>query len=119
MRLIPAVAHRVLDFVTVVAFALAPSVLGLPGPAAALSYVLALVHLTMTLLTRFSPEERGPVPLGLHGAVESLVGVTLIALPWLVKWHGVALFLYVSAGMVILAVGAASQYRMAQPRVSA
>jgi hypothetical protein len=113
MRLIPAAAHRILDFVTVVAFALAPTVLGLPGPAAALSYALAVVHLSMTLLTRFSPEERSPVPLSVHGTVESLVGVTLIVLPWFVRWHGVAFVLYVSAGAVILAVWAASRYRLA------
>ena len=119
MRLIPAASHRILDLVTVVSFAVAPSVLALSGPAAALSYALAAIHLTMTLLTRFSPEDRRPVSLGVHGAVESVVGPVLIALPWLLNWHGVSLLLFVSAGAVILAVWAVSRYRTSDPRALA
>src|SRR5579864_8892655 len=50
MRVIGAGLHRMLDFVTVVGFALAPTVLGLVGFAATLSYLLAAVHLVLTLL---------------------------------------------------------------------
>jgi len=53
MRVITAGLHRVLDFVTVAGFAVAPSVLGLAGFAATLGYVLAAVHLALTLLTHF------------------------------------------------------------------
>lgn len=116
---IPAALHRILDFVTIVFFALAPVILGLAGLAAALSYSLSVIHLTMTLLTRFSPSDRAPISLGIHGAVESVVGIALTALPWLMGWHGAARALYVSAGATILLVWALSRYRVAASRATA
>lgn len=111
MRAIPVGLHRVLDFVTVLAFALAPTLLGLSGVPAVLAYVLALVHLAMTLATRFSPQGAGPVALGLHGAVELLVGVVLAVLPWVVAWRGTPRAFYSTAGAVILVVWLCSNYR--------
>jgi hypothetical protein len=113
MRLIPAPFHRILDFVTVAAFALAPSVLGWTGIAAALSYVLAVVHLSMTLLTRFTSTERRPVSLGLHGAVESVVGIALVVLPAVAPWSGTPRAIFTAAGVTILIVRVLSQYRWA------
>ena len=110
MRRIKAPWHRILDFATVLVFAVCPTLLGLTGFAAALSYLLAAVHLAMTLLTRFSPTERTPVPLGLHGAVELVVGIALLALPWLVDWHGSPRLLYLFAGAAILTVWSLSRY---------
>lgn len=115
MRVIAAGPHRVLDFVTVAGFALAPSVLGLSGFAATLGYVLAAVHLALTLLTHFPGRAARPVSFALHGAIELVVGVALIALPWLVGWAGTARTFYVVAGAVILAVWALSAYRVETP----
>jgi len=119
MRVITAGLHRVLDFVTVAGFAVAPSVLGLAGFAATLSYVLAAVHLTLTLLTHFPGSAARPVSLALHGAIEFAVGVALIALPWLVGWGGTARMFYVVAGAVILGVWALSAYRVETPSAAA
>jgi len=119
MRLITAGLHRVLDFVTVAGFAVAPSVLGLAGFAATLSYVLAAVHLTLTLLTHFPGSAERPVSLALHGAIELAVGVALIVLPWLVGWGGTARVFYVVAGAVILGVWALSAYRAETPSAAA
>lgn len=88
MRVIAAGLHRVLDFVTVAGFALAPSVPGLAGLAAALAYVLAAVHLALTLLTHFPGSAARPVPFLLHGAIEAVVGIALLVLPRLVGWSG-------------------------------
>src|SRR5207244_11294154 len=90
MRVIAARLHRVLDFVTVGGFALAPSVLGLAGFPATLAYVLAVVHLALTLLTHFPGSAARPVSLVLHGAIEGVVGLALLLLPWLVGWLGAA-----------------------------
>jgi len=119
MHRIPAPLHRILDFLTVAVFAAAPSLLGLTGFAAALAYVLAAVHLAMTLLTRFTETDRKPVSLGLHGNVESIVGVTLVLLPWLLGWNGSSLIFYVAAGVVILMVWAFSRFRLDAARTTA
>ncbi|MEO6565700.1 MAG: hypothetical protein ABIO63_06660 [Casimicrobiaceae bacterium] len=99
-----------LDFVTVVGFAAAPTLLGLQGLPATLAYGLAFVHLTLTLLTRFPPAQRGMVPLRAHGLIELLVGIALVVLPFVLGWTGVARTFYVAAGVVILAVWALSEY---------
>ena len=111
MRTIPASLHRLLDFVTVAAFALAPTLLSLMGPAAFLAYGLAFIHLGLTLLTRFPRREARPIPLVLHGAVEAVVGPALVALPLFTDWTGGVRAFYVAAGIVILAVWVLSEYR--------
>jgi hypothetical protein len=110
MRVIPPALHRVLDFVTVIAFAGAPSVLGLSGVPALVSYALAAVHLGMTLLTRFSSTGNQPLALKLHGTVEMLVGPILLVLPFALGWEGIARTFYLAAGAVIVAVWALSAY---------
>lgn len=115
MALIRPAIHRQLDFVTVAAFALAPFVLSLSGPAAWLAWVLAGVHLVMTLATAFSAGSTRPVPLRAHGVVELLVGIVLLVLPLAVGWSGAARWFYLAAGGVILVVRLASRYDQAPP----
>jgi hypothetical protein len=110
MRMITPAAHRALDFVTVIAFAAAPSVFGLSGVPALVSYVLASVHLVLTLLTKFSPNGSQPIALKLHGAVEMLVGPILLVAPFALGWEGTAKTFYLAAGAVIVAVWALSAY---------
>ena len=112
MALVSPGIHRVLDLVTVVAFALAPAVIGLAGFAAALAYILAVVHLIVTLSTEFSGNARRPLPLHGHGAIEAIVGVALIGLPFVAGWTGAARIFYIAAGAVILLVRAVSDYRV-------
>lgn len=110
MRMIPPGMHRVLDFVTVIAFAAAPSALGLTGAPALVSYALAIIHLVLTLLTRFSPGGSQPLALKIHGVVEMLVGPVLLVAPFALGWVGVAKTFYLAAGTVIVAVWALSAY---------
>lgn len=107
--LLNARTHGILDYVTVAVFALAPSLLGLDGLAATLSYVLAAVHLTMTLVTAFPLGAVALVPFRLHGTVELAVGVALIVLAF-VLFDGPARAFFLAMGVVILAVWAATDY---------
>ncbi len=110
MRVIPARLHRVLDFVTIAGFALAPTLFGLTGAAAVVAYALAGVHLGLTLLTRFAPAGWGVIPLRVHGAIELLVGLGLLVVPLLLGWQSVARAFYVVVGVVILVVWALTAY---------
>ena len=102
--------HGLLDAVVVAAFALAPSLLGLEGLAAVLSYGLAAVHLAMTLATDFPAGVARWVRFPLHGRVEFVVGVALIVLA-LVLFRGPAFAFFAGAGAVILLVWALTDYR--------
>ena len=79
-KVLSPLVHGVLDYATVAAFALAPSLLGLHGTAAVLSYLLAVVHLLMTLATDFPLGAVRKVPFRLHGIVELVVGAILVVL---------------------------------------
>lgn len=110
MRPIRPALHRILDFVTVAGFALAPTVFGFTGLPAMLSYALAVVHLALTLLTQFPPEARGAVPLRFHGIVELIVGPALVAIPFVLGWPAVARNFYIAMGAVIIVVRLLSEY---------
>jgi SPW repeat len=106
-------AHGYLDYLTVVLFAGAPSVLALSGLPATLAYVLAAVHLVLTLVTHFPLGVAKLVPLPAHGAIELIVAVALVALPWLLGFAGdeTARWFYVVMGIVIFVVWLLSRYK--------
>ncbi len=101
--------HRILDYVTVLVFAAAPTLFHLAGAPAVLAYVLAGVHLALTLATKFPDSGPRPVPIGLHAVTEFVVGIVLVTLPWFV-WAGAARTFFVVAGVVILVVWMGTTY---------
>lgn len=117
MRVVPAALHRVLDFVTIAIFALAPTVLHLTGVPMMVAYALAVVHLILTLLTRFTPTGAGVVPFKLHGVVELIVGIALVVAPFVLGWTGVARTFFAAMGVLIFVVWALSDYATEAARV--
>ena len=111
MRFVSPRLHRVLDYATVAVFALSPTLIPLTGVAATVAYGLALVHLAVTLGTAFADGSRRPLPLPVHGALETVVGMALVALPLVVGWTGPARVFYLIVGAVILVASLVSQYR--------
>jgi hypothetical protein len=111
MKIISDTVHGVLDYVTVVLFTLAPSILSFAGMAALICYALAGIHLAMTLLTDMPLGVVKTIPMKLHALVEMVVGPVLVvgalALPTLVA-GGQAFFVVV--GVVIFAIWLLSQY---------
>ena len=74
MKIINAKTHGILDYTIVAIFALAPTILNLSEGPMLLAYLLAIVHLSMTLLTDFSMGVVKIIPLKLHGTIEFIVG---------------------------------------------
>jgi hypothetical protein len=110
MNLLTRAQHAGVDILTVVVFALAPVVLGLEDTAATLAYVLAGVHLLMTLLTADLPRSPGRlVSLPLHGLVEAVVGVALGLIGWL-AYDGTEQAFYLVMAALILLVFAITPY---------
>jgi uncharacterized membrane protein YhaH (DUF805 family) len=96
--------------VAVVAFLAMPILLGLSGAPAMLSYALAAIHLLVTLSTKFPDTGHRLLSLRAHGYVELVVGIALIALPWVVGWTDVARNYYMAVGVILLLVWAGSNY---------
>lgn len=101
--------HGLLDYLTVVVFLAAPGVLGFTGLSAGVCYGLAAVHLLLTLLTDFPLGVRGTVPFRLHRAVEAVVGLALVVVPWIladaILLTGRIFFGLVGVGILAVALG--------------
>jgi hypothetical protein len=96
---------------TVAIFALAPSILGLTGFAALVSYTLAAIHLAMTLLTNMPLGVLKIIPMRLHALVEMLVGPVLVAAALVFSTIlGKKREFFLVMGPVILAVWLLSSY---------
>jgi uncharacterized membrane protein YhaH (DUF805 family) len=74
--------HGVLDYGVVVIFAVAPSLLGIAGPSAVLCYLLAAVHLLVTILSDMPFGVKKLIPMSWHGHLELVVGLALVIAPW-------------------------------------
>ena len=114
MKLIAPGFHRTLDFAAVVVFAVAPLVMGLGGLGlpAVLCWAIALVHLIVTLLTRFPGRTAGTIALVAHGVIELAVSVFLIASSWLFGFApgSPARYFFVTAGAVLFLVWILTDY---------
>jgi hypothetical protein len=112
MTRIAARLHGYIDYLTVLIFLAAPSVLGFDGLPAKLSYLLAGVHLAMTLATRFPLGLFRRLAFTLHGWVERIVGPALIAIAFLPDIFSVkpAFAFFAAMGVIIIAVGWLTDY---------
>lgn len=113
MKVLTPRMHGYLDLVVVAVFALAPSLLGFTTGPARLSYILAVVHLVLTICTRFSTDSRKFVPFAIHGALELIVSVSLLALPFLLAFadQPAARNFFFAAAVVIFAVWLITDYK--------
>lgn len=112
MRIVDARTHGRLDYLTVLAFAAAPSIFGLTRTPAIVSSALAAVHLALTLITAFPAGAAKIVPLLVHGGIESVVAIALLALPWIFGFASVhaARNFFAGAGVVIFLVWLLTRY---------
>ena len=96
--------HGILDYITVLLFALAPSLFALSETGTTIAYTLAVVHLLMTLFTGFSMGLIRVIPFYVHGYVELIVGLVLAIMPWLVDFlsHTDQLFFSIIGGIILL-----------------
>jgi len=110
MKIISSEIHAALDYLTVIIFALAPMVIGLTGTAAIISYALAVVHLSMTLVTDMPFSLVKIVPIKLHALVEFTVGPVLVIGGLLLELPTPARTFFVAMGIIIFAVWLLSSY---------
>jgi hypothetical protein len=106
--------HGVLDYATVAAFLNAPMVFGFHGTPAAIVYWLAGIHLLMTGCTDFPLGMFKWIPFRIHGMVELLGGLFLIAAPWVFGFAQdyAARNFFLAIGIVVLVVVALTDYSL-------
>jgi hypothetical protein len=112
MKILNAKVHGYLDYLVVLIFLAAPSLLHLSMLPAAISYTLAAVHLLVTIATDFQLGLLKVLHLKWHGIIELIVGPVLIALPFVLGMGSepAAQYFYVVNGVVILLVWFLTDY---------
>ncbi|MGH9949019.1 MAG: hypothetical protein ACRD6X_17750 [Pyrinomonadaceae bacterium] len=112
MKILSPKLHGYLDYVVVAAFALAPTIFGFTGLPATLSYLLAVVHLSLTVLTAFPLGLVKLVPFSIHGMIELVVSIALVLLPFVLGFSGdaAARNFYIAAGVVVFVVWLITDY---------
>ena len=105
--------HGVLDYALALAFLLAPGLVDFSDTAANLSYVIGIVYLGASLLTRYPLGAIHMIPFPTHGVIESIMAASWIAMPWLFGFAGdaAARNFFVAAGVGLLVVAALTDYR--------
>jgi hypothetical protein len=111
MGIIPPNVHRILDFLLVILFALAPTLFHITGNTRMLAYALAVIHLLMTLATQFPGSARRPIPFHVHGIIDFVVGLLLIAIPLVRHWTFDARKFYLGMGIAIVVIAALTRFR--------
>ena len=113
MRFLDARVHGLLDLALVVIFLLAPLVYGLGGSPAAIAFILAVLHLVLTLLTRYPMGIRKVIPFVAHGIIELIIGVFLVTLPTIAGYApgSPARRFYTVIGVVVLVIWVLTDYR--------
>ncbi len=113
MKMISARHHGYLDFLTVVIFLLAPTLLDLSQTPAVLAYILAGVHLTVTLASDFSLGLFKMLAFTLHGWIERIVGPALVAIPFILGFadEPAARNFYMIMGAIIIAASVFTNFR--------
>ncbi len=109
--------HGYLDYLTVVIFLAAPLLLGLEGLSAIISYLLAAIHLLMTILTDFSLGFAKLIHIKTHGKVETVIGPIVLLLPFILGLYETARIFYIAMGAIIIIVSLITDYKLASLKV--
>ena len=117
MRVIGPLAHGIIDYAMMIMLAVGPSVAGFRGKQALFCYALAFVHFLLTIITRFPLGVSKALPFAAHGAIELVVSILLIVLPWLANFSaGVhSRNFFVAIGLMIFIIWLLTDYRSRRP----
>jgi len=113
MKFISPTLHGVLDYLTFGVFLTIPIAYNFTGTYAVVCYLLAVGVLVMTLLTNMPLGAAKLLPFWVHGRVELVAGLVLIASPWIFGFahaSGPARNLFIGAGIVFLLVNLFTQW---------
>ena len=70
--------HGIIDYLVVAFLLISPSLFHLPENTALFTYILAGIHLALTITTNFEMGLIKIIPLALHGWVELMVSIALV-----------------------------------------
>jgi len=107
-RSIGPVSHGILDYALAIILAIGPSVAGFASKQAIWCYIFAAVLFVLALLTQMKF-----IRLPVHGAVELLLAILLVLMPWLANFSRGVLSrnFYVAVGLLMIVLWALTDFR--------
>ena len=112
MKFLSPKVHGIIDYLIVIFLVLAPMLFGLKGRIVTFTYILAGVHLLLSILTNYDVGLVKLLPFPLHGLVELVVSVVLILLSYtLFKNNATGKMFYLAFGAGLLLVWLVTDYK--------
>jgi hypothetical protein len=120
-RSIGAVSHGIIDYALAILLVCGPSIAGFAGTKATWAYIFGGVLFAMAILTRYPLGIVKVVGLGVHGFIELLLAICLIAAPWYGNFaSGVkSPRFYLTVGIMMLVLWFLTDFRGVRDRVAA
>ena len=105
--------HGAIDYLVVIFLFLSPALFGLKDTTATFTYVLAAVHLILTITTKFEFGLVKIIPFNVHGMIELIVSIVLIGVAfYLGNLEGVlSRNFYLSFGIVVFITWLITDYK--------
>ncbi len=117
MKFLSPRVHGVLDYLLAALFLVVPFWLDFTSPLArSLCFVYGGALLAVSLLTRYPLGVLRVIPFPVHGGLEFIASLALIASPWLAGFEGVfpARNFFVATGVALFAVWLTTDYKAAE-----
>lgn len=113
MRFLFPTVHGIIDYLIVVFLLVSPYLFDIAGLPAAIIYVLAGVHLLITMATAYTFGVFKVLPFRIHGYIELVVAFILVPLPWLLNFEQVdeARNYFICLGIGLFALWFLTRYR--------
>ena len=111
MKLISPYVHGMLDYITFITLLMLPLTLMMNGRAEFILIGFALFEFILAVVTRYPLGATRQVPV--HGVIDLLSGLALIAAPWVLGFSGlhVERNFYVVLGLIFLVVWALTDFK--------
>lgn len=112
--------HGVLDYFTVLFLLFSPSSFDMQTTGSVFTYVLAVIHLILTVLTDFPAGVFKVVPLKIHGIIEIIVSIALIGIAVWFRSSGdnVSFYYYLIFAFILFIVWSISDYKPALSEIT-
>ena len=115
MKKLSPLVHGILDYFTVLFLLFSPSLFDMQTTGSAFTYVLAIVHLMLTVLTDFPAGAIKIIPLKLHGLIEIVVSIASIVVAVFFRSSGdnVSFYYYLIFAFILFVIWSISDYKPA------
>ncbi|GAA3951915.1 SPW repeat domain-containing protein [Allohahella marinimesophila] len=113
MKVLDPKVHGVLDYLLAIAFLIAPSVFGFVEVAATVSYVIGVIYLLTSIVTKYPLGLVKLLPFPVHGVLEGIMAAAWIVFPWIFGFadDAAARNFFIIAGVGLLVVVALTDYK--------